>query len=191
MTYKRTFNKLDAYFSYVGGLVGTIIGLIFIMGPYTEKAYEVSLARKVLLANDGAEISSRSYHLGYFLLSYLKAFLDLVGVNPDWPRVRAYDEASDEVSSQIDVTYIVRKLIFIDAAVAKLMEKHELETLCMREKPTLEKAKEERKMHFRPEIFRQQREQELEDETPAENALSPKERLMEDSLGPSPKNIVF
>ena len=35
VTYKRGFNKIDTYFSYVGGLVGTIIGLIFIMGPYT------------------------------------------------------------------------------------------------------------------------------------------------------------
>ena len=33
--YKRSFNKVDTYFSYVGGLIGTIIGLIFIMGPYT------------------------------------------------------------------------------------------------------------------------------------------------------------
>ena len=49
--YKRGFNKIDTYFSYVGGLVGTIIGLIFIMGPYTEKTYEISLAKKVLLDN--------------------------------------------------------------------------------------------------------------------------------------------
>ena len=34
-TYERSFNKVDAYFSYVGGLVGTIIGLIFIMEFYT------------------------------------------------------------------------------------------------------------------------------------------------------------
>ena len=126
MTYKRTFNKLDAYFSYVGGLVGTIIGLIFIMGPYTEKTYEVSLAKKVMLDNDRGEISSKSYNIGYFLLSYVKSFLDLIGVNPDWPKVQGYVDASDEVTNQIDVTYIVRKLMFIDAAVSKLMEKHEL-----------------------------------------------------------------
>ena len=38
-TYTRSFNKIDAYFSYVGGLVGTIIGLIFILNNYTQKAY--------------------------------------------------------------------------------------------------------------------------------------------------------
>ena len=46
--FNRAFNKIDAYFSYVGGLVGTIIGLFFIMGPYSEKAYEVSIAKKLL-----------------------------------------------------------------------------------------------------------------------------------------------
>ena len=110
----------------MGGLVGTIIGLIFIMGPYTEKTYEVSLAKKVMLDNDRGEISSKSYNIGYFLLSYVKSFLDLIGVNPDWPKVQGYVDASDEVTNQIDVTYIVRKLMFIDAAVSKLMEKHEL-----------------------------------------------------------------
>ena len=33
VTYSRDFNKFDDYFSYVGGLLGTIIGLFFIMGP--------------------------------------------------------------------------------------------------------------------------------------------------------------
>ena len=51
-TFERGFNKIDAYFSYVGGLVGTILGLIFIMEFYTEKAYEISLARKLIIDND-------------------------------------------------------------------------------------------------------------------------------------------
>lgn len=38
-TYTRSFNKVDTYFSYVGGLIGTIIGLIFILNNFTEMAY--------------------------------------------------------------------------------------------------------------------------------------------------------
>ena len=34
-TYKRSFNKLDNYFSYVGGLIGTILGIIFIMNMFS------------------------------------------------------------------------------------------------------------------------------------------------------------
>ena len=33
-TYTRTFNKVDEYLSYVGGLIGTIIGLMFLLGKY-------------------------------------------------------------------------------------------------------------------------------------------------------------
>ena len=49
---------------------------------------------------------------------------------------------------QLDVTYILRRLDFIDAAVSKLFSKEELDVIYMREKPTLEKAKEQRKKHF-------------------------------------------
>ena len=71
-TYKRSFNKVDSYLSYVGGLVGTVISLIFIMEFYTEKAYEVSIARKVLLDNNREEISSGSFNIFYYFAMILK-----------------------------------------------------------------------------------------------------------------------
>ena len=49
---------------------------------------------------------------------------------------------------QIDIAYMVRRLTYLDAAISTLMEKHELEALWMREKPTIDKAKERRKYHF-------------------------------------------
>jgi hypothetical protein len=55
---------------------------------------------------------------------------------------------------QVDITYIVRKMMFLDAAISKLMEKHEMEALCLREKPTLSKAKELRTVHFAPELIK-------------------------------------
>ncbi len=53
-TYTRNFNKVDTYFSYVGGLIGTIIGLMFILNSYSQKAYEISIAHK-LFKYDGQE----------------------------------------------------------------------------------------------------------------------------------------
>ena len=49
---------------------------------------------------------------------------------------------------QIDIAYMVRKLMFLDAAISTLMERHEVEALWMREKPTINRAKELRKYHF-------------------------------------------
>ena len=51
-SYTRSFNKVDNYFSYVGGLIGTIIGLIFILNLYTQKAYEISIAHKLFKYDD-------------------------------------------------------------------------------------------------------------------------------------------
>ena len=47
INYTRTFNTIDNYMSYVGGLIGTIFGLMFLLGKYNEKAYEISIAHKL------------------------------------------------------------------------------------------------------------------------------------------------
>ena len=52
LTIKRNFNKLDNYLSYVGGLIGTIIVIFITMSFYTEKAYEISIGKKILLDDD-------------------------------------------------------------------------------------------------------------------------------------------
>ena len=91
------------------------------MGPYTEKAYELSLAKKVMVDNDREEIASSSFNIFYFTLTYVKSFLDWINVNTDWPKVEKYMEASDELTMQIDITYMVKKLIFLDASMTKLL----------------------------------------------------------------------
>ena len=47
LTIQRSYNTLDTYLSYVGGLIGTIIGLMFLLGKYNEKAFEISLAKQL------------------------------------------------------------------------------------------------------------------------------------------------
>ena len=37
--YKRTFNKFDEFFSYVGGLIGTILGLMLFMGNFSLMSF--------------------------------------------------------------------------------------------------------------------------------------------------------
>ena len=45
--YERHFHKLDETLSYAGGLIGVVVGLFFIMSPYTELCYELSLANQL------------------------------------------------------------------------------------------------------------------------------------------------
>jgi hypothetical protein len=65
------------------------------MGPYTEKTYEVSFAKKVLRGNSDEPIASQSFNFVYFLLMYIYRFLTFLGCPPDWPKVQQYIDASD------------------------------------------------------------------------------------------------
>lgn len=56
---------------------------------------------------------------------------------------------------QLDITYILRRLNFLDSFASKVVEPHELETIFIRKKTTLEQAKQIRKKHFAPELFQQ------------------------------------
>lgn len=55
---------------------------------------------------------------------------------------------------QLDVTYILRKLIFLDTALSKIFEPHELEALYATDKPTLSQLKEQRTLHFARELLK-------------------------------------
>jgi len=39
VAYQRSFNKIDSFLSYVGGLVGTILGFMLIVQTYTEMSF--------------------------------------------------------------------------------------------------------------------------------------------------------
>ena len=73
--YFRSFNKVDAFLSYVGGIIGTIIGLLYIMYIYSRNAISISIGSKLFLSEDGEPISSTAFHIGYLLLIPFKRVL--------------------------------------------------------------------------------------------------------------------
>lgn len=89
-TYNRSFNKVDTYFSYVGGLIGTIIGLIFIMSKYNETAYELSMASNTFKYNDQEEVPWKKFNFGYYLLIPIKKLLNFLNCSVDWVRTQQY-----------------------------------------------------------------------------------------------------
>ena len=44
-TYKRSFNKVDEFFSYVGGLIGTILGFMLFMEKFSLMSFELDVAQ--------------------------------------------------------------------------------------------------------------------------------------------------
>ena len=86
----------------------------------------MSIARKVMLDNNREEISSRSFNLFYYFAMVLKSLFSKCKFEPDWPSTNFYHECTEEMASQLDVTYIIRKLMFFDAALSKMLPKEEL-----------------------------------------------------------------
>lgn len=96
--------------------------------------------------------------MGYYLLTVIKQWLEMIHVNLDWKKTQRYIDFSEEACQQIDICLMVKRMMFFDAAIASLMEKHEIKALCMQRKPTLKKAKETRKKFYLEEIFRMSQE---------------------------------
>ena len=71
-TYERSFNKFDEYFAYVGGLIGTIIGLMFIMESFSENSFSVSIGNELFTDDEGRKIPSSSFHFLYTILFWWK-----------------------------------------------------------------------------------------------------------------------
>jgi hypothetical protein len=93
--YNRSFSKVDSYFSYVGGLIGTIIGLIFILNIYTQTAYEISISHKLFKDSKGEQINSGSYNIFYFFLMTIKSVFNFFKCNVNWPKTQTFIDCCD------------------------------------------------------------------------------------------------
>lgn len=77
--YTRSFNKIDDYFSYVGGLVGTVLLFFFILSGYSEKSYVIEIASQVFKPADGAD-KPPSFHFLHYITVNIKKVFDFVNL---------------------------------------------------------------------------------------------------------------
>lgn len=82
-TYIRSFNKVDQFFSYVGGLVGTILGFMLFMGNFTSMAFTLDLSQSLFNYTDNDTNNFKNFNLltyiGYIfykLGAFFKKFKD-------------------------------------------------------------------------------------------------------------------
>ena len=80
-------------------------------------------------------MSSGMFHVGYYFLMVIKNIFDMININLDWKKTQRYIDISEEACQQIDIGYMVKRMMFFDAALSNLMEKHEIKALCMQRKP--------------------------------------------------------
>ena len=145
-TYERSFNKIDEYFSYVGGLMGTILALIFILDFFSEKAFGASLASEVYHDDDNQHISSTKFHIGYVIPIAIKEILGAFGCDVcNWESTDYYMRCIDEVDSQLDVAGLLKRIIYLEKVASVLLDEHQLQTLHLHRKMPLFEVEEQRK----------------------------------------------
>jgi hypothetical protein len=132
----------------VGGLIGTILGFIFIMNAYSERAYGISIASQLFVTDEGTTISSDGFHIGYLVtLAWTKICEVLNCCTPGTGKTELYSKCLDEIDEQLDISHIMKKLLFLERGVTAMLSEHQLEALHARDKQTLSEAEVKRKRY--------------------------------------------
>ena len=100
-------------------------------------------------------------------------------------KTQQFIDVTEELCLQVDVGYIVRKLIFLDQAVQILLKEHQVVALCHRDKPTLAEAKKCRKMHLTPEMMK--KDEEGEDQRGSQSNSQKKNGMVEQAISRKPR----
>ena len=111
---------MDQFFAYVGGLIGSVVGVIFIVHVYNELCYYMSLGHKVMVDNEGREIDQHFNFLN-FLQYMVYSVVSICGCCKDWTAMQTVDSTTKEVKRQLDVGLLIKRIIFLEKCVTQLM----------------------------------------------------------------------
>ncbi len=80
----------------------------------------------------------KNYNFSRFILTGLYKILLYIGCKPEWKSCKEYDETNEEMAKQLDVLYLLKRVIFLERAVNSLLDEHQLKGIHLEEKLTLE-----------------------------------------------------
>ena len=114
--YERKFLKLDETLSYIGGLIGVVIASFYVMAPYTELGYELSLANQLFLTNDRKPISNRLNflrYIGYYCWYYASGCCKL----GSYPEYEMMYECSERMQGELDISCLLKRINILETIV--------------------------------------------------------------------------
>ena len=79
VTYVRSYDRVDDFLSYVGGLISSAIAIIFIMSFYNEFSYYISIGDKLFIHDKDKFINSGGYNILLFICHSFVKFGNLFG----------------------------------------------------------------------------------------------------------------
>jgi hypothetical protein len=85
-TYTRSFNKLDDYLSYIGGLIGSALVIFFVLNTYSERCYLIDIASNIL-ENYDSQISLKKFNFIDNIGIMVKNVLETIKIDVNWTKI--------------------------------------------------------------------------------------------------------
>lgn len=114
--YHRRLTKVDEAASYIGGLIGVLMGLLFIVSPYTELCYELSLANQLLADKDQKPVKTAMNFLRFIAYNVYRAFKNCCSWEES-NQYALYEECSDSIQKQLDIGCLLKRVTALEQAV--------------------------------------------------------------------------
>lgn len=110
--YTRSFNKVDDFFSYVGGLISVLIVVFFFVECYSAANYMIEMARKTFQMEASKPVPS-SFNFFYFVAARIKDYLAYLPRKFQWKKVDEFRKCKNEMVNQLDVSYLLQRIVFL------------------------------------------------------------------------------
>lgn len=147
-TIERSFQKIDEILSYIGGLFGTIAICLFLANVYNSYSFQILMGGYLFKPDDAnMQKQLKKYNFLYFLLHLVYVVIDLFGCKCNWKTARLYYECRQEMTKQLDVLYLYKRVIFLQRAVSTIFSDQQLKALHLFQNFTLDEARQVRKRH--------------------------------------------
>lgn len=128
----------------MGGLVSVIIVAFFFVECYSAANYMIEMAGKTFQMESNRPVSS-SFNFFYFIAAYVKDLLAHLPRKFQWKKVDEFRKCESEMVNQLDVSYLLQRIVFLEQAIASILPEHQLKALFLTAKPTLQEVSKRRK----------------------------------------------
>lgn len=137
-TYYRSFNKIDQLFSYIGGLIGTILGFMLFMNNFTLMSFELDLSKRLMKYKQHENIDFSGFNLFSYIGFLIYKLGRFFGSFKSWKQMKKKVKCKEEMEQQLDVCFFLQRLSFLERTIEHLITKgddceafYQLETMKM------------------------------------------------------------
>lgn len=120
-TYQRSFNKVDELFSYVGGLIGTILGVMIFMGRFTMVSFELDVAQRLFVDQNKEHYNFKKFNIFTYVLFLIYKLGKTCGGFKDWHEMKVRLKCQEEVNKQLDICLFLQRFSFLERAVSSIL----------------------------------------------------------------------